>query len=113
MPTIETRIKELIHFYVRTNYEKYLGEHSIQSIPTSEILAVMKELYTERKEHLKGFIRDSLKQMMDTEYPGDLAILNILVSVFEDDELCINRLVMEIEVHQQGVNGGTYDYRKL
>ena len=113
MPTLETRVRELIHFYVRTNYENYLEVHSITTIPKSDIPKVMKELYTEKKDHLKEFIKQSLKHLMKDEYPGDLVILNILLSVFEDNDLCVNRLIMEITIHQQGVNGETYDYRKL
>ena len=113
MSTIETRIKELIQFYVRTNYETYLEENSLKVIPEPEISSVMKKLYTERKEHLKIFIKESLKQLMGQDYPGDLITLNVLINVFEDDDLCVNRLIMEIKIHQQGGEGQTYDYKDL
>jgi len=100
MPTIEIRITELIQFYVRTNYEKYLKETSITLIPDKDIPTIITRLYTNRKDHLRIFIKESLKQLMGSEYPGDLPVLNILVSVFEDDQLCINRLIMEIKVYQ-------------
>ena len=101
MTTIETRIKELIQFYVRTNYEDYLKENSLQLISDEDIPDVITKLYTDRKDHLKGFIKESLRQLMENDYPGDLAVLNILISVFEDDQLCINRLIMEIKVYQE------------
>ena len=113
MSTIETRIKELIQFYVRTNYEKYLEERFLEVIPEPEVPSVMKKLYIDRKEHLKIFIKESLKQLMGQDYPGDLVILNVLINVFEDDELCVNRLIMEIKIHQQGGEGQTYDYKNL
>ena len=100
MATIETRIKELIQFYVRTNYENYLKEKSLTLIPDEDIPNVITQLYSDRKDHLKRFIKESLRQLMGDDYPGDLAVLNILVSVFEDDQLCINRLIMEINVYQ-------------
>ena len=100
MSTIDTRIKELIQFYVRTNYENYLKERSITRIAEKDIPAIVTELYTNRKDHLRVFLKESLKQLMGSEYPGDLPVLNILVSVFEDDQLCINRLIMEIQVYQ-------------
>jgi hypothetical protein len=100
MATIETRIKELIQFYVRTNYEDYLKENSLQVISNEDIPDVITQLYTDRKDHLKGFIKGSLRQLMENDYPGDLVVLNILISVFEDDQLCINRLIMEIKVYQ-------------
>ena len=62
---------------------------------------------------IKIFIKESLKQLMGQDYPGDLVILNVLINVFEDDELCVNRLIMEIKIHQQGGEGQTYDYKNL
>ena len=110
MATVETRVKEVIHFYVKTNYEAYLKNNNIKTIPSEEIETVVRNLYTDRRDHLKGFVKESLKKIMKDDYPGDLVILNILVSVFEDDEYCINRLVKEIKLYQQGVLGQRYDH---
>ena len=100
MGTLETRIKELIQFYVKTNYEAYLTQHKLTRIEDKDLKTVITQLYTDRREHLKVFIKQSLKQMLGDEYPGDLVILNVLVNVFEDDEYCINRLVLEIRDYQ-------------
>lgn len=112
MATLEGRIRDLIQFYVKTNYENYLKEHSIVCIPNDKIRGVVTTLYTERKEHLKVFVKNSLKSLLKDEYPGDLVVLNILLAVFEDDVLCINRVVMEVELHQQSVQGSV-DYKSL
>lgn len=112
MPTLETRIQELIQFYVKTNYENYLREKSMKCIPSDKIREVVTTLYTNRKEHLKDFVKQSLRSLLKDEYPGDLVILNILLTVFEDDTLCINRVIMEVELHQQSVSG-TVDYHAL
>ena len=85
---------------MKTNYEAYLTQHKIERIEDNNIKSVVTQLYTERREHLKVFVKQSLKQMLGEEYPGDLVILNVLMSVFEDDEYCINRLVLEIRDHQ-------------
>ena len=37
---------------------------------------------------------------MKDDYIGDLALLNICNEIFEDDELCINRLTLEIKNFQ-------------
>lgn len=112
MPTLEDRVRDLIQFYVKTNYENYLKEHSLQCIPKNKVREVVTKLYTERKEHLKVFVKSSLKSLLKEDYPGDLVVLNILLAVFEDDLLCINRIVMEVELHQQSVQG-TVDYHAL
>lgn len=110
MATVENRVKEVIQFYVRTNYDAYLKNNKIQIIPSEEIETVVRNLYIERRDHLKGFVKTSLRELMKDDYPGDLVILNILVSVFEDDDYCINRLVKEIKLYQQGVTGQRYDH---
>ena len=92
-------IKELITFYVKTNYENYLEEHKIKSI--SNISDIVDEIYTQNKEHLKGFILSSMKELLKDEYPGDLIIKNILIDIFRDDNLCKRRLIIEIELYQK------------
>ena len=49
MGTLESRIKELIQFYVKTNYEAYLSQHKLQYIDDNKIRDVVKQLYTEKK----------------------------------------------------------------
>jgi hypothetical protein len=113
MTSIDERVRDVIHFYVKANYENYLKEHSLTLIPDDRVEHVIRSLYDDRKEHLKSFTKTSLKQLMGSDYPGDLVILNILVEVFADDDLCRNRLIMEINLHQQTVRGEPNDYRKI
>ena len=113
MTTLDKHIKDLIHFYVKTNYEAHLKSHSLQVIPDNEVDNVISKLYDERKDHLREFIKGSLKKLLKDEYPGDLVILNILTDIFNDDELCRNRLVLEIRLHQNDKMGVTTDYREL
>jgi hypothetical protein len=113
MPLLEERIRELIQFYVKSNYESHLKENSIDLIPKQEIRPLVSKLYTERRDHLKEFVKVSLKKLLQNDYPGDLVVLNILVSVFEDDVLCINRVIMEIELHQQTKASKQVNYHHL
>lgn len=103
MCSLDNRIKDLIQFYVRTNYEQYLTDHKLTAIPDSQVEAIITSLYDERKDHLKVFIKESLRQMLQGDYPGDLVVLNILVGIFEDDVLCRNRLVLEVQLHQESL----------
>ena len=98
---------------MKQNYENYLKVNGIEYISEDKITEVISSLYLERKDHLKEFIKTSLKQLMKEEYPGDLVILNILVDIFSDDELCKNRLIVEIKLHQQKMQKGKNDYSKL
>jgi hypothetical protein len=114
--SLQQNIKDLIQFYVKTNYEEYLKENKITLIPDSEIENVIKTLYDDRKDHIKNFIVDSLKKLYEgktEEYPGDNTIKNILINIFQDDDLCKNRLTGEIKLHQQKLRGGKSEYNKL
>ena len=111
--SLQKHIKDLIFFYVKTNYNNYLEENNVEFIPTDQINEVITKLYVDRKEHLKEFIKTALKQLLKEEYPGDLIVLNILVDVFSDDELCKNRLIVEIKLQQQKILDNQNDYSKL
>ena len=81
----EKLIQDLIFFYVKENYNNYLVENNITVIEEDRLDAVITKLYSERKEHLNGFIKTSLKKIMKDEYVGDLIINNLLIDIFRDD----------------------------
>lgn len=114
--SLQKNIRDLIHFYVKTNYEAYLKEKNIKIIPEEEIEEVIQNLYDNRKSHIQNFILESLKTLYKDkidEYPGDSTVKNILLNIFQDDELCKNRLTSEIKLHQQQMRDGKSDYNKL
>ena len=114
--SLQQNIRDLIFFYVKTNYDQYLKDHNIKFIPDNDIDNIIHTLYDERKEHIQEFIKSSLKELYKSkseEYPGDLIILNILVDIFNDDDLCKNRLIAEIKLHQQSIQMKTNDYSKI
>ena len=114
--SLQNNIRDLIHFYVKTNYEAYLKEKNIKIIPEDEIDEVIKNLYDDRKSHIQNFILESLKTLYKDkcdEYPGDSTVKNILLNIFQDDDLCKNRLSSEIKLHQQQMRGEKNDYNKL
>jgi len=88
--SLQKNIKDLIFFYVKSNYEKHLNENNIQIIPESEIDILISKLYDDRKSHIKVFIKDALKQLYENkmnEYPGEQTIQNILLNIFQNKEL--------------------------
>jgi hypothetical protein len=113
MCTLEKRIRDLIHFYVKENYNHYLGKKHISTIQIADIPEVVDELYTEKKEHIQVFVKSSLQIMLKDEMPEEYIINNLLSEIFRDDELCKNRLTVEIKLHQQKVTTGTVDYNKI
>ena len=62
---------------------------------------MVNQIYTERKSHIKEFLKTSLKEIMKDDYVGDLFVNNICIDIFQDDELCINRIITEINLYQK------------
>jgi len=94
-------IKDLVIFYVKENYNAYLLEKNIKTIETLDLDSVIDLLYTQKKEHLKKFIKNSMKELLKDEHPGDLLINNIIMDIFRDDILCKTTLKTEIELYQK------------
>ena len=94
-------IKDLIIFYVKENYTAYLLEKNIKTIENSDLDNIIDLLYTQKKEHLKEFIKNSMKELLKDEHPGDLLINNIIMDIFRDDILCKTTLKTEIELYQK------------
>ena len=94
-------IEDLIMFYVKENYNNYLKENEISKIENDKIESVVDKIYTDRKPHLRTFLKTSLQQLMKEDYIGDLLLTNICTDIFSDDELCKNRIIKEILLFQK------------
>ena len=96
-------IKELIVFYVKSNYEDYLQTNNITVIKDDNIDIVVTQLYEEKKDHMKEFIKESFKKLCkvnDMQHPGDLIINNLLTDIINDKRLCISKIITEIKKFQ-------------
>lgn len=113
MCTLEKRIRDLINFYVKENYNHYLQVNNITIILEKDIPQVVDELYDKKKDHIQTFVKSSLKVMLKEDMPKDYIINNILSDIFRDDELCKCRLINEINIHQQKKSNGKVDYNKI
>ena len=101
MSKLERTVKDLVIFYVKENYNNYLKENKIEKIDKDKIKSVISELYYPKKDHLKQFVKESMKELWKNDYPGDLVIDNIFFSIYQDDKFNINRICVEIELHQE------------
>ena len=99
----EKLVQDLILFYVKENYNIYLQENNLTVIDEDRLDDVIDKLYSDRKEHLKEFIKTSLKKIMKEDYVGDLVINNMLIDIFRDDLLCKNRIKLEINEYQKTI----------
>ena len=105
MNDLNSTIKELAFLYIKVNYEKYLKENNLTEIQYDKLKSVVDSIYTEeKKKNMKTYIKQCLKKMYEettSKYPGDLIVNTILNEIDDDDELCKNRLIAEINLYQQ------------
>ena len=101
MSKLERTIKDLVIFYVKENYNNFLKENNLKKIDKDKIKEIISNLYYPKKDHLKQFVKDSMKELWKDDYPGDLIIDNVFFDIYQDDEFNINRISVEIELHQE------------
>ena len=101
MSKLERTIKDLVIFYIKENYNNYLKENNLNKINKDKIKEIISNLYYPKKDHLKRFVKDSMKELWKDDYPGDLIIDNVFFDIYQDDEFNINRISVEIELHQE------------
>jgi len=91
------KIRRFILQYIKLKYDTYLREHHIEYIDDGSLEAIVREMYMNNKEALKTYILDSFK---DNTYTR-LMVEDSILEIFDDEDLCVNRLVLEIRQYQQ------------
>jgi len=108
--TLQEQIKNIIFYYVKLHYNDYLRTNNLKFIEEEKIRNIISSLYNEEKKNLQEFIRQCLKEMMKDEYPS-LIVENMIYQIFEDQELAINRVALEIKKYQQFIiNNSSEEY---
>ena len=93
-------IKEIVKDFIIEKYFEYLETENIILIKTEDLKQVIGELYINNAKNVKAEVRRRLKTEMGEEYPNG-SVENILLDIFQDRELNINRLVGEIRKFQE------------
>jgi hypothetical protein len=92
--------KDLIIFYIKENYKKYLDDNNIDKIEECNIKGIVDILFENKKGHMKEFLKKSTKELLKEEYPGDLTLNSLIREIYSDEELCKNRICIEIKIYQ-------------
>ena len=97
--TIEKTIRNLTLNYIRIKYNNYIVQNKLNYIDADKINEVIESLYNNEKTDLIKYINKSLINS-EEKYTKQF-IGNIIKDIFDDDTLCKNRLVAEIDYYQK------------
>ena len=92
-------VRDITLNYVKFYYEKHCNDLGTEFMTDSEIEQFVDKMYTEKEQHLKDYIRKSLRKCLDSEYPS-LTVETILSDMTDDKEFSKNRVISEIKGYQ-------------
>ena len=100
-------IANIVLYYIKKQYNKYLEEHKLKKIPEHEIKTVVGGFYTEKEIELKKFIRNTMRKNFP-DYDKNLAMKTgteeIILEIFDDRDFSITKVSLEISNFQKGKN---------
>lgn len=100
--SLQEKIRNIIFYYVKNQYNNYLKENQLKFIKEEELNGIITNMYVEQKKELQMFIKNCLKEMMKDNYPGAL-VENIIFEIFQDQDMAVNRVTLEIKKYQEYV----------
>ena len=97
--TLPNLIREIIFFYVKHYYDKYLSQNNITTMDDTHINAFIKQYYTDKEKELREYVRNTLKKNQGSSY-NSIAVENILLEISSDPSLAQERIKLEIQDFQ-------------
>ena len=93
-------IKQIVNDYVEIHYNDYLKENNILKIKDEQIKNIITDVYEKNTREFKQHVRTKLKTIYQTDYPS-ASVENILLDMFQDKDIGIDKLVNEITIMQE------------
>lgn len=100
---LPTTIKNIVFYYIKAHYNKYLKDNNINLIPKEQLSEVVGELYENNSLDLKRYIRGTMRKNFpdyDKNFTLKTSTEEIILEMFEDPEYSKNRVIIEIENFQ-------------
>ena len=96
---LTTMIRDITYFFIKFYYEKELKENNKTKLEETHLRQMIDNLYVEKANELKKYIRDTLKENLNDKY-NSFAVENILLEMFNDSEYSKKRVLLEISTYQ-------------
>jgi hypothetical protein len=97
-------ISNIVLFYIKKHYHKYLENNKISKIPEGDIKNVVNSFYVEKEIELKKFIRNTMRKNFpdyDKNFMMKTGTEEIILEMFDDSDFSINRVSLEIQSYQK------------
>lgn len=97
--TLPNLIREIIFFYVKHFYDRYLLQNNISTMTTEHIDKFIKLYYTDKETYMRDYVRNTLKKNQGAAY-NSIAVENILLEISSDPIMAKERIKLEIQDYQ-------------
>ena len=97
-----TLVRDVTYYYIKYYYEKKLKEENSATLPNDRIKSMIDNLYVEKANDLKKYIRTTLKENLADAYSA-IAVENLLIEMFNDPEYSKERVYLEILEYQKSL----------
>jgi hypothetical protein len=93
-------IKDIIFYYVKFYYDKYLKDNAKSHMTDADIDAFIQTHYSDKVNEVRTYVRNSLKKNLADNY-NSVATENILLEIFNDPAMAKERIKLEIVNYQK------------
>jgi hypothetical protein len=97
--TLPNLVREVIFFYVKHYYDKYLTTNNITSMNETHINEFIQQYYTSKEKELRDYVRTNLKKNLGPNY-NSISVENILLEMSSDPDMAKERIKLEIQDYQ-------------
>ena len=104
--SLPNTIRNITFHFIKVHYNKYLEDHNLQKIGKEKIPEVVNELYEEKEQELKKYIRGTMRKNFpdyDKNFTLKTSTEEIILEMFDDPEFSKNRIIIEIENYQRKI----------
>ena len=99
---LTSMVKDITYFFIKYYYDKELTDTKQKLLLEQDLKAMIDNLYLEKGNDLKKYIRDTLKENLGSNY-NSFAVENIILEMFNDPEYSKHRVFLEIIEYQKKI----------
>ena len=99
---LTSMVKDITYFFIKYYYDKELTDTNQKQLLEKDLKAMIDNLYLEKGNDLKKYIRDTLKENLGNNY-NSFAVENIILEMFNDPEYSKHRVLLEIVEYQKKI----------